>query len=124
MTSATSLPSTYPNRHVRAAVLEGIPQQLGEDERERRRPLTRDGDVVELGRHVLADGQPLDEHCSQPVDQLVEVDDVLAVLRQLLVDGGDGEDAIDRVAERLLGVDAQRPGPGDAAATPPSAGCS
>ena len=37
--------------------------------------------------------------------ELVQIDDVLAVLGEHLVDGGDREDAVHRVAERLLRID-------------------
>ncbi len=105
-------------------MLEGVPEQLAEDERERRRPLPLEPDRLELGAHVLAHHEPLHEHRPQPVDQLVELDVVLAVLGQHLVDGGDREDPVDGVAERLLRVDVRRPVPAGAAARRPSGGCS
>ena len=46
---------------------------------------------------VLARDEPLDEHRAQPLDQLGEVDVVLAVLGQHLVHGRDREDPVDRV---------------------------
>ena len=57
---------------------------------------------------LLARDEALHEHRTEPVDELGEIDDVLPVLGQLLVHGGDREDPVDGVAERLLGVDAVR----------------
>ena len=53
----------------------------------------------------LPGAEPLDEHRAQPVEQLVEVDVVVALLGQHLVHRGDREDPVDRVVERLARVD-------------------
>ena len=58
---------------------------------------------------MLARAEPLHEHRPQPVEQLAEVDVVVAPLGQHLVDGRDGEDPVDRVLERLARVDAVGP---------------
>ena len=55
---------------------------------------------------VAAGAEPLHEHRAQPVDQLRELDVLLALLGQRLVYGGDGEDPVDGVLERLARVDA------------------
>ena len=86
-----------------AAVLERVREQLAEDERERRRALAGELDPLELGRDLLPADEPLDEHRPQPVEQLGEVDVLVPLLGQLLVDGGDREDPVDGVAERLPG---------------------
>ena len=62
-------------------------------------------DRLELGGHLLARDETLDEHRPQPVEQLGEIDVVLAVLRQHLVHRGDREDPVDRVPERLARID-------------------
>src|SRR5918996_3568219 len=97
--------SSEVDRDVLAAVLERVLEELGEHERERSRLLSRQRDLRELGRHLLARDEPLDEHRSQPVDELAEVDVVLAMLRQHLVHRGDREDAIHGVLERLARID-------------------
>ena len=56
------------DRHVVATVLECVPEELGEDERERRRTLAGERDGLELRGDLLADDEPLDEHRAQPVD--------------------------------------------------------
>ena len=67
----------------------------------------------------------LDEHRAQPVEQLREVDVVVALLGQHLVHRRDREDPVDRVLERLARVDLARlRAPGGAAATRRSGGCS
>ena len=96
------------DRDVVAAVLERVLEELGEDERERGRALPRERDRLELGRHVLPRDEPLHEHRAQPIDELAEVDVVLAVLGEHLVHRGDGEDPVDRVVERLARVDVVR----------------
>ena len=107
-----------------AAVLERVAEQLAEDEGERGRPLTRKLDVGERRGHLLAGDEPLDEHRPEPVDELVEIDDVLAMLGEHLVDGRDREDAVDRVAERLLWDRRPLRAPAAGAGTRRSAGCS
>ena len=57
---------------------------------------------------VLPGDEPLHEHRAQPVDELAEIDVVLAMLRQHLVDRRDREDPVDRVVQRLLRVDVLR----------------
>jgi hypothetical protein len=47
----------------------------------------------------------VDDHRPQPLDELGEIDVVVAPLRQDLVDGGDREDPVDRVGERLPRLD-------------------
>ena len=95
--------------HSAAAVLERVLEQLAEDERERGRALAGEGDRLELGLDLLAGDEALDEHRAEPLDQLGEVDVVLAVLGQHLVHGGDREDPVDGVAERLLRIRVRRP---------------
>ena len=51
----------------------------------------------------------MDEHRAQAIDELAEVDVVLAVLGEDLVHGGDREDPVDRVIQRLACVDVLRP---------------
>ena len=91
--------------HRVAAVLERVLEQLAEDERERRRTVAGERDLLELGLDVLARADALHEHRAQPLDQLAELDVVLAPLGQHLVHGGDREDPVDRVVERLPRVD-------------------
>ena len=110
--------------HRRAAVLERVLEELAEDERERGRAVAGQRDRLELGLDLLPRDEPLDEHRAQPLDQLAELDVVLAVLGQHLVHGRDGEDAVDGVAERLARIDRVGGAPGAAAATRRSAGCS
>ena len=57
---------------------------------------------------VAAADEPLHEHGAQPVDQLRELDVLVALLRQHLVHRGDREDAVHRVLERLARVDVLR----------------
>ena len=64
--------------------------------------LSGERDRLELGGHLLSGDEPLDEHRAQTVDELAEVDVVLAMLRQHLVHGGDREDPVDGVVQRLL----------------------
>ena len=73
---------------------------------------------------VLPRAEALHEHRPQPLDQLGEVDVVLALLGQHLVHGRDREDPVDRVVERLPRVDLRRRAPAAAAATRRSGGCS
>ena len=91
--------------HVLPAVLERVPEQLGEDERERRRAMAREDHRLELGRHLAARTDALHEHRAQPVEQLGEVDVLVALLGQHLVDRRDREDPVDRVLERLPRID-------------------
>ena len=63
-----------------AAVLERVLEQLAEDERERGRAPARERHVRERGLDVLLRAQPLDEHRAQPVEQLVEIDLLVAPL--------------------------------------------
>ena len=86
-------------------MLERVAEELAEDERERRRAAAGERDAFEPGLHRLARGESLHEHRAQALDQLVEVDVVLAVLRQHLVHGGDREDPVDGVGQRLARVD-------------------
>ena len=62
-------------------------------------------DRLELGRHLAPGADALDEHRPQPVEQVGEVDVLVALLGQHLVDGRDREDPVDRVLERLARVD-------------------
>ncbi len=55
--------------------------------------------------HVTAAGEALNEHRAQPVDQLRELDVLVALLRQDFVHRGDREDAVDRMLERFARVD-------------------
>ena len=55
---------------------------------------------------VAAGADPLHEHRAEAVDQLREVDVLLPLLGERLVHGGDGEDPVDGVLERLARVDA------------------
>ena len=98
------------DRDVAAAVLEGVLEQLGEDERDGRGLLSRERDRLELRAYVLPGADALDEHRPQPVDELAEVDVVLAVLGQDLVHRGDREDTVHGVLERLARVDVIRAG--------------
>ena len=91
-----------------AAVLERVLQQLGEDQCERRRAGARQRDRLELRRHLLAAADTLDEHRPQPVDQVGELDVLVAPLGEQLVHGGDRQDPIHRVLERLARVDRVR----------------
>ena len=52
--------------------------------------------------------EALHEHGAQPVDQLRDLDVLVALLRQHLVHRGDREDAVHRVLERLAGIDVVR----------------
>ena len=92
-----AVPPRERDRDVVAAVLERVLEELGEDERERGGTLAGERDRLEVGRHVLPRHQPLHEHRAQAVDELAEVDVVLAMLGQHLVHGRDGEDPVDRV---------------------------
>ena len=80
-------------------------EQLREDERERRRALAGERHRLELGRHLAAGADALHEHRAQPVEQLGEVDVLVALLGQHLVHGRDREDPVDRVLERLARID-------------------
>ena len=55
---------------------------------------------------LLPRREPLHEHRAQPVEQLAEVDVLVASLRQHLVHGRDRQDPVDRVVERTPRVDA------------------
>src|SRR3954447_26635938 len=94
-----------PNRDLLTSVLESVSEELAEDERERGRPLPLEPHGLEAGGDVLADLEALHEHRPQPVDQLVQLDVVLAKLGQHLVDGRDREDPVDGVTECLLRID-------------------
>ena len=108
-----------------AAVLERVLQQLGEDQGERRRASAGKRDRLELRRHLLAAADALDEHRAQPVDQVGELDVLVAPLGQQLVHRRDRENAIDRMLERLARIDrVRRTAPADEAATRRSGGCS
>ena len=54
---------------------------------------------------VAAAADPLHEHRAQAVDELRELDVLLALLGERLVHRGDGEDPVDGVLERLARVD-------------------
>ena len=86
-----------------AAVLERVLEQLAEDERERGRLVAAERDRLERGLDRLLGAEALDEHRAQPVEQLVQVDLLVALLGQHLVHGRDREDAVDRVLERAPG---------------------
>ena len=94
---------------VGAAVLERVREQLAEDERERRGALAGELDRLELGGDLLARRRAPGRASREAGRELGEIDDVPAVLGQLLVHRGDREDPVDRVAERLLRVDALGP---------------
>ena len=106
-----------------AAVLERVLEELAEDERERGRAVAGERDRLERRLDVLPDDEALHEHRPQPLDQLGEVDVVLAVLGQHLVHGRDREDPVDRVVSAGAGRPPAR-APGAAAARRRSAGCS
>jgi hypothetical protein len=88
-----------------AAVLERVLEQLREDERERGRAVAGARDGLERRVDLAARADALDEHRAQPLEQVGEVDVVVAPLRQHLVHGRDREDPADRVLERLARVD-------------------
>ena len=90
--------------HRRAAVLERVLEELREHEGERGRPLAGERDRLERRLDLLPGDEPLDEHRAQPVDQLAQVDVVVAVLRQHLVHRRDRQDPVDRVGERLARI--------------------
>ena len=104
-----AVPLRERDRDVVAAVLERVLEELGEDERERGRALAGERDGLELRGHVLPGDEPLHEHRAQPVDELAEVDVVLAMLGEHLVDGRDREDPVHRVVQRLPRVDVVGP---------------
>ena len=79
---------------------------------------------LELRRHLLPLDEPLHEHRAQPVDELAEVDVVLAVLGEHLVHGRDREDPVDGVLQRLARVDVLGARLRAGAARRRSAGCS
>ena len=89
-------------------MLERVLQQLGEDERERGRAGARERHRLESCLDVAAGAETLHEHRAEAVDQLREVDVLLPLLGERLVHGGDGEDPVDRMLERLARVDALR----------------
>ena len=91
-----------------AAVLERVLEQLAEDERKRGRAPARERHMGERGLDALLRAQALHEHRAQPVEQLVEIDLLVAPLGQHLVHGSDREDPVDRVLERLPRVDLRR----------------
>ena len=74
---------------------------------------------------LLAAADALDEHRAQPVDQVGELDVLVAPLGQQLVHRGDREDPVDRVARApRAGRSSSARAPAGAAATRRSAGCS
>ena len=75
-----------------------------------RRPVARERDRLDARLDVLAGAEALDDHPPQPLDELAEVDVVLAALGQHLVDSRDREDPVDRVLERPPRVDVGRAG--------------
>ena len=86
-------------------MLERVLEELAEHERERGRPAARERDRLQVCLDLLRRGEALEEHRAQPLDELVQLDVVVAPLGQHLVHGGDREDAVDRVVERLARVD-------------------
>ena len=68
--------------------------------------------------------ESLHEHRAQAVDQLSELDVLVALLGQHLVHGGDREDPVDGVLERLARIDVVGARLQPQGATPRSAGCS
>src|SRR5207247_1111098 len=66
-------------RDVSPAMLEGILEELREHERQSRRLLPCERDGREVGGDLLPRDKPLNEHRPQPVDELAEVDVVLAM---------------------------------------------
>ena len=92
------------------SVLERILEELREDERKRSGTLAGERYRLQVGADLLSGDESLDEHRPQPVDELAEVDVVLAVLSEHLVNGRDGEYPIDRVLQRLARVDVLGPG--------------
>ena len=87
------------------AVLEGVLEELAEDEGERGGAVASERDRLQLGLDLLRRPEALHEHRAQPVDQLRELHVVLAVLGEHLVDGGDREDAVHGVVQRLTRID-------------------
>src|SRR5262245_50783947 len=83
-----AVPLREPDADAVAAVLERVLEQLAEDERERRRAVAGERHLLELRVDVLAGADALHEHRAQPLDQLAELDVVVAPLRQHLVHGG------------------------------------
>ena len=63
---------------------------------------------LELCMDFLSGGQPLHEHRAQPLEQLAQLDDLFALLRQDFMHGGDCEDAIHGILERLARVGVRR----------------
>ena len=86
-------------------MLERVAEQLREDERERGRAVAGEQHLLERRPHLPAGADALHEHPPQPVEQVGEVDVVLALLGQHLVHRRDREDAVHRVLERLARVD-------------------
>ena len=87
--------------HRVAAVLERVLEQLARRRApapSRGRPPATTGSSD--GCDLLPAAEPLDEHRAQPLEQLAEVDALVAPLGQHLVHGGDREDPVDRVVER------------------------
>ena len=97
------------NGDVLAAVLQGVPEHLAEHEHERGRALPGEPDVGELGVTSFSAPSPCTSIPRRRSISSARSADVLAVLGQLLVYRGDGEDAIDEVAERLARIDALCP---------------
>ena len=92
--------------HGARPVLERVLEQLGEDERQRGRATAGERDRLEPRLDLAPRADPLHEHRAQPVDQLRQLDVLLALLGERLVDGRDREDPVDRVLERLARIDA------------------
>src|SRR5437868_10210076 len=65
---------------VPCAVLERVLKQLAEHERKRGRPGAGKRDGFEPCRHVATSGKSLDEHGAQPVDEIGQLDVLLALL--------------------------------------------
>ena len=110
--SDVAVPLRELDPHRVAAVLERVLQQLGEDERERRRPVARramtDASDAETS---LPAAEPLDEHRAQPLEQLAELDVssrrsvstscTAAIARIRLTESSSARRGVDAVAARL-----------------------
>src|SRR5437588_451023 len=88
ITSCVLIPGTRPRRACRGRALAG----------ERHR--------FEVRRDVATGGEPLHEHRAQAVEEIRELDVLVALLGEDLVHGGNGEDAVDGMLERLARVHA------------------
>ena len=106
-------------------MLESVLEELAEDEGERGGAVAGQRDRLQLDLDLLRRSEALHEHRPQPVEQLRELDVVLTLLGENLVHGGDRENPVDGVLQRLARIDAsRRSSPAAAGATRPSAGCS